>query len=62
MMVELQPNESQESLLRRFKQGVALEGIIRIVREKSRFATKREKMRRKQARAARRRRRGPRSY
>jgi ribosomal protein S21 len=57
MKVELQPEETLESLLRRFKKGVALDGIIRTYREKARFATKREKQRRKAVRAARRRRR-----
>ena len=57
MKVELQPEETLESLLRRFKKGVALDGIIRTFREKAHFATKREKQRRKAVRAARRRRR-----
>jgi ribosomal protein S21 len=61
MHVELRPEETLESMLSRFRKGVALEGIIRSFREKARFTTKREKEKRKRLRAARRRRRADRS-
>jgi ribosomal protein S21 len=54
LRVELKPEESQESLLRRFTKGVALDGTLRIYRERMRFMTKRERLKKKSARAARR--------
>ena len=55
MHVVVQEGESIEQALKRFGKGVGNDGTLRIFREKMRFESKRDHERRKQARAARRR-------
>ncbi|MBC7243661.1 MAG: 30S ribosomal protein S21 [Anaerolineae bacterium] len=53
MRVELQPGESQESLLKRFRKEVTKEGILRDVRRKRWYVSKSEEKRIKRAKAIR---------
>ena len=55
MHVVVQEGETLEQALKRFNKGIGNDGILRIYREKMRFESKRDQERRKQARAARRR-------
>ena len=57
MSVDMRPDETLESLLRRFKRGVSVEGITRVFRSKMSFLSKGEKRRLKRKRAERRRKR-----
>lgn len=53
MRVELQPGESQEALLKRFRKEVTKEGILRDVRRKRWYVSKSEEKRIKRAKAIR---------
>lgn len=53
MRVELQPGESQDSLLKRFRKEVTKEGILRDVRRKRWYVSKSEEKRIKRAKAIR---------
>ncbi len=53
MRVELQPGESQESLLKRFRKEVTKEGILRDVRRKRWYVSKSEEKRIRRAKAIR---------
>lgn len=61
MSVELRPNESQESLLKRFRKSVAEARILPIVRQKRWFTSKSEVRRIKRQKAIRKARRTTRS-
>ena len=54
MAVVLEPGESQESLLKRFRREITREGILRDVRQKRWFVSKSEQRRIAKAKAIRR--------